>query len=329
MEGLPTDRSEWRFAKRTDVEANAAASDASGAVTLFEKKRPVVYLNTNGQAIYVGKSNNFRTRWHQHMGLKAKGGRRTKAMRNKADDDFLWLIAVVEGFQDNGEALQFEWRCHKYMKKLPKGATFVPRLQANVAIACASAPRRLRCHGVAAGYVHVLLECLGISRWTGKSPRAADRPLTVHWFDTSFRPTLRHTEAFPYWPSYITERTASVEDKKRVYFLRPQENKEQNKPIAASRRRKHRLARAISKKAAKPRGRTAAAVAAAKAPPKRARRSPVLVDSESDDEELEEREAEEEEEADDDDSETDGLAEDTRSDRAAPPCPPDYDCENL
>jgi predicted GIY-YIG superfamily endonuclease len=338
MEGLPADRSTWRFEKRTDVKANEAASQASGAGTLFDLKRPAVYLNTNGQTIYVGKSNNFRTRWHQHMGQKAKGGGTTKKMRNKSPENFLWLIAVAEGFRTNGEAYMFEYRCHKFMKKLAKDAKFEPKLQRNVEIACASAPRRLRTKShptVAAGYAQIFLECLGINRWTKAAPLAVKRPITVHWFDPSFRPTLPNSATCPYLPPHVTERVASVEDKKRVYYLRPRENGEQNKPVAPRRRRKPRQPRATSSKKGKPatkkpRCKTVATSAASKAPPKRSRKTPVIVlddsDAESDAEEDDDDGEGEEEESDED---TDDSTADTRRERDAPPCPSESDCANL
>jgi predicted GIY-YIG superfamily endonuclease len=204
----------WGFTSQAEVAANLAACGPTNPLLC----QPAVYLDTNGLRIYVGKTLDVRRRLRQHNGGIAGGGRTTKAMRNKTATDRLWCVAIVTGFADAKQALQFEYRCHRFRRKLARDAVFAPDLQEGIRQACASAPLRLPQFRLAGGYVQVLFHCLSLSRWTKSAPLACTVPLVVHWFDERFRPC-----GDGYLPAHVTERSATPDEQRYLYAARPRE----------------------------------------------------------------------------------------------------------
>lgn len=240
MADLPADRDQWVFASRAEAEANRAAC----SLALVQVPSHVVYFDTNGKRIYVGKSVNVRTRYRQHMGFIKGGGRATKAMRNQTTDDRIWCLAVITGFQSEQQAYQFEYRCHKYKRKLSRDAVFAPHIQENIRVACESAASHVTQFKLLAGYVEVMYRCLTLSRWTTRAPLADTVPLTIHWFDERYRPRVKDLgqgNGLPYLLPHVRERSASLSEKRWLYFARPREQQ-----AAQSKKRKREDAQAQS-----------------------------------------------------------------------------------
>jgi len=229
MDGLPSDVKQWTFASRADVQANRATCGGD-ANALIGHASPAVYFLTNGSRIYVGKAINVRKRWHQHMGYKGGGGTTTKGMRASAEHQRLWLVAVVTGFETPKQALQFEFRCHKFNRRLARGLSYDEQVASNILMACRSAPRKAR-------YMQVLYRVLSINKWTTLAVEANTVPLTVNWFDPRYQPTRAHSPEFAYLLPHVSERVVTLDEKQFIYFFRPGEKREQTAKVSTGKRR--------------------------------------------------------------------------------------------
>jgi predicted GIY-YIG superfamily endonuclease len=182
-------------------------------------KSNCVYLVTDGKRVYCGVTNNVRRRVRQHKGLTDGGARTTKGMRSKGKS--LRHIAIVTGFQDYGEAMRFERRCHK--RSLPKDKSlYYEELKPGVEQGCNA---RMIKHP----YVKILYTMCMLKKWYPKSKDASSSPLTINWFDTRHRAFTKWNDEtkpkLPHLPDYISERNASEEENKYINFHRPRENK--------------------------------------------------------------------------------------------------------
>lgn len=120
--------------------------------TLFLSMEPwAFYMIRNGNSTYAGISTDVDRRLRQHNG-EIRGGARYTTGRGPG-----WKhLCVVRGFQNQNQALMFEWA----VKHAP--------------------PRRERGLGPR---IRKFYDTLCADKWTSRSPNARDVPLSIHICD--------------------------------------------------------------------------------------------------------------------------------------------------
>lgn len=116
---------------------------------------------------YIGKTNDLLRRLRQHNGEIGGGARATRGMQHEH-------LFFVSGFQNERQALKFEWRMHH-----PGGY-----------------PRSRRPSGID-GCFKTLFKVCRLERWTKSSPLAKKVPLTVHYRNHFKDFILKYEKKFP------------------------------------------------------------------------------------------------------------------------------------
>ena len=103
-----------------------------------------ILASSDHKKTYVGITNNLRRRLRQHNGEICGGAKSTKHARP-------WSVATtITGFRSRSEALMFEWAMHHTRGK-----------------------------GGVTGRMAKLRRVMTLTKWTSRSPPAADVPLVV------------------------------------------------------------------------------------------------------------------------------------------------------
>ena len=118
-----------------------------------------ILASSDHKKTYVGITNNLRRRLRQHNGEICGGAKSTKHARP-------WSVAAtITGFRSHSEALMFEWAMHHTRGK-----------------------------GGVAGRMAKLRRVMTLTKWTSRSPPAADVPLVVtHTLTPVVVPVVTHT----------------------------------------------------------------------------------------------------------------------------------------